>query len=345
MSRNSIDARDSWRAALAIIIVICLFDFRIFRYLHLEHLESLLDVPEQIVRGTPHWRAFQNRVLGPYMVAGVSGLFGISFQSATILTYCVLCYLANCVVLGFLRSLQPSRGWPEALRDLVVFNFLVLGLSHNWFYPWDFGEIILPVVFLRLVREPDVSLLKLCALFVVWILNRETGVLLGVWLVVDAVVQPRDRWRKVAAGIAMVAVGLAVVYALRSTLFVQSSLPLVGADLDSRLLGGNHFALLLNIESIPNQDVFSKESVNLVILACLVPAAWVLRRGIRAHLSVFVFMCMLFVADISFGRLHEMRIYYHLVPFFFFFGYADSPVAAGSRREGAEAPDSTALCN
>ena len=331
---SSTDARHDRRrtrvAIVSAIFVICLFDFRLFRYLHLDQIYSILDIPRQIYEGTPHWRAFQNRVLVPYAVAGVVKAFHVRPREAALLVYFLLTFVGNVVAYRFLKSLRPSNPGQEVLRDLVVFNFLIFGISHNWFYPWDFGEIILPCLLLMMVRQPEMSVLKFAALFVVWILNRETGILLGAWLVVDAIVRPYQKWKKLIMGVVMMTVGLLVVYELRTILFKESSLPGVGLDLETRVLGGNHFCLPLNADYLLKMELYSKEVFNVLILLALGAFAWAFRRGIRKDLSVFALMLLMFASDVTFGGIQEMRVFYHLIPFVFFFAYG------GGRRTPAE---------
>ena len=99
--KDSINGYFSENRILPYLIVtfisICTFKMLMIR--HGQYIDLLTSAAYGITEGKPHWLAYQNRLIGPYSILGISKLMGISFKSAwtiyhaiTIQIFCILSF-------------------------------------------------------------------------------------------------------------------------------------------------------------------------------------------------------------------------------------------------------------
>ena len=68
-------------------ISVCTFKMLMIR--HGQYIDLLTSAAYGITEGKPHWLAYQNRLIGPYSILGISKLMGISFKSAWIIYHAI----------------------------------------------------------------------------------------------------------------------------------------------------------------------------------------------------------------------------------------------------------------
>ena len=89
--KDSINGYFSENRILPYLIVtfisICTFKMLMIR--HGQYIDLLTSAAYGITEGKPHWLAYQNRLIGPYSILGISKLMGISFKSAWIIYHAI----------------------------------------------------------------------------------------------------------------------------------------------------------------------------------------------------------------------------------------------------------------
>ena len=73
--------RFKWIAQTIIVFFIAVLAYKILMNIHWKNANTLIDAAKGVTKGTPHWIAYQNRLLGPYSILSISKLTGISFRS------------------------------------------------------------------------------------------------------------------------------------------------------------------------------------------------------------------------------------------------------------------------
>ena len=95
---------------IAILIVFSLIEYRLISFMHQNNFQLLADEAQGVVNGIPHWRAYQNRLLGPYAVQMISRLSGLSyiysFKAAVLLLLLIANFTFYFIFYGLLNSNQ-----------------------------------------------------------------------------------------------------------------------------------------------------------------------------------------------------------------------------------------------
>jgi len=104
--------------------VVALVQFRILAFVFGPQYTRCIEAAQGVLRGEPHWRVYQNRLLGPWLVQGVGEIVG-SFRLAHVLVAIVLLAASGYLVLVVLSRIHadPAR----VLARYFVFTFLVVG--------------------------------------------------------------------------------------------------------------------------------------------------------------------------------------------------------------------------
>lgn len=190
------------------------------------HLGLNLEAAIGVTTGHPHWRVYQNRILGPFLLKGVAGLLTGNDGNA----YLLLAF-ASLALAGYQAWRIGSRigggqtGWFALLTLHLAFVFL---RQNPFLYVWDYIDLNVFLAFVALVVE-SATWPWFAALFAVAIVNRESGLFIAFWMAIEPIwrwqlrrpLPPRSAWRMMAAGLTCVVGGAWLVEYLRTTLMVE----------------------------------------------------------------------------------------------------------------------------
>lgn len=357
MTRPTEGQAPGTRWAVAGIVALSLLQHRVTMLVHGGHFELIARATEAVLAGRPHWRGYQSRVLGPGFVALGDMLTGIGYDVVLLLTMTVLPLVQNLVLFILLRRLGGSRA---ALVHTVFFATAFLALQDAlWLFVWDYLDLIVFTVFLYGVLAGRRARFFVCV-FVVGILNRESALAIGVWMILDALVvgtEPgelrpglRDR-KQLVAGVCAVVAGLAVVESIRRALFVASAAEAAGiVPVPLGPLGVTR--LLYNLDLMADSLTQSSPLFPLAVTVAVVLApVWVLARLARFDrrlLTVALTFLVAWVANLLVGVVQESRVHLWLIPFLVFLHFGSTPEAARrdtGHAEGAARRRDGALCD
>lgn len=232
---------------LLLVLVISYFQFKNWVLIHEENMQAVIGAAYGVFDGTPHWRAFQNRIFSPglvYALGFISDKPFILFMAAGI-------FALNCVLYGLVLRLTGS----VARAVLAVQGAVLMWIfqHHFWFYSWDLTEALCLLLFTYAALTEKMNRVVLAALVLVSMLNKETAVLIGVYFMVRGAA---EKWagrpinyRMIGQGAALSIASLIVTEALRHYLFKFSSLDGVGHDVEHAAFG-NHFNHAKNWETL-----------------------------------------------------------------------------------------------
>jgi hypothetical protein len=315
----------TWGQAI-LALVVALVQFRMIVLAFGKRYPLSVEAAEGVLRGEPHWRVYQNRLLGPWLVEITSGFVG-RFLDAHVLWTILLLTLAGFLVL---RGAHAVYGRRE--RALVAYlAFVLLGLAcfqPPWLYIWDFVDLCVFATFNLLVaRRKDYR--WFVALYLVAIFNRESAWYIALWMIVDPVARRlvdrrgggkagRLDLKMLGAGTVLLAAGVVLVEVLRDALLVREIGPTL---VEQAGVAGPSFHWMLrdNLDKI----VVSLTSFHYA-LSFLVPAFLVgflafclvvARRDPRGRLALALVHIAMLGSMLAFGIVFETRLYLVLVPF------------------------------
>lgn len=303
-----------WVAVVTAFVVACTFvDFRLWAAFHRGNLGDLVDAARGVTLGTPHWRAYQSRLLGPYIIYAVYQIPGLSYTQAYTGVVASLLFLWNALTFGVFSRLSGSV--PAGLLSVAVGSVFFNGLHNQWFYPWDSVDLIVFTVLVYLIYARK-GFAWFLALFAVELTNREAALFIPVWIVLDSSNLGLRKWRSILISAAMLGVGIVFVKVCRDALWVTSMLPGIGDDLSHRVLG-NHFYFQRNIQQLaaglkwPGVD-------GVGTCAMLGAGLWMrIRDGSARTRRLMALMLIMLSSVLVLGVADEMRMYLVFIPLLF----------------------------
>ncbi len=311
--------------ALVFSISLVVFQIASFRVVHWDELP---EAAYGVIIGRPHWRAYSNRLLGPYAVYLIS-LLGVEFDQALEIFNFALIWLQNLVLFNLVSRREKSRG--IGFRYVVFFSLLLIFLQDYFIYTWDYIDAVVFTLFAWGIFQSRPARFFVL-LFLVELLNRETAVLISFYLMLDAFdfnrsehsLLPRitfDAGKKgqVALGAGLTLAGVIYTKLVRDLLFIESSLERVGIDLEHRLLG-NHNHFLDNMRDLFIDNFKSLEVVNtLFFLGLILYLLLLIPKFSSRHYKAASIAALLLISILIFGRVNEVRVLIGLIPFVLFF--------------------------
>ncbi len=272
-----------------------------------------------VVDGMPHWRIDQSRVLGPWLVEGLSRLTG-SFGTAHVLYTILLYFLAGLAILAASYRLFGARA---AWICFLSFHLLCMLLINSmWHYVWDSGELLSFVVFCYFVLSGK-NWRWMVGLFAISILNRESAFYIALWMILDplltaALDRTRPRPAMAIAGLGCLLAGGGTVYLLRELLLKKE----VGPEMFGmpELAGRNfHPHIAENIRFVTDALLHPTLDFNILMLVILVSplvmTVLLFRRRGRRYLSLGIPHVLIALSLPIVGVLSETRVMFDLVPF------------------------------
>lgn len=193
-----------------------------------ETINANIDAAFGVTTGHPHWRVYQNRILGPYLLKGLASLLSGDYTGAYLLLLMATLILAGYQAWRIGRRLGGEQtGWFALIALHLLFAFL---FSKTWLYIWDFIGLNIFLAFVEFVIS-ERRWYWFAALFAVAILNRESGQFIALWMILE----PVSRWlvrrplakqaglSLMAAGVFCAGAGAWLIDYLRTTLLVEEA--------------------------------------------------------------------------------------------------------------------------
>lgn len=313
----------------ALLVFVSLIEFRMFAGLHQIDLYDLSKAAEEVTTGTPHWRAFQNRLLGPFAIHAVAELTGKPFSLFHNLA--ILCLIVVMNLTAFALVWKLTNRLDVACRYAIGFALAFFALQPiSWVFVWDFIDMPLFLLF-AYGAFAGKSAVFFVPVFLVSMLNREVGLFVAFWLMLDSLGAAQRRrfvpkivdGRKLLLGAGLAIAGLVYTKVVRDALFVASSLPASHDSMDNEMpIVGNHFNLRDNVLMVV--DNFVRPTVFLEVTICIAWCVFIayLVRNRRAiaerHLKVVAVMIAMLASVPVFGFINETRHYFVMLPFVMF---------------------------
>jgi hypothetical protein len=329
--------RSSSPCALAFVVLslVTLAEVRLIdRLLFVDQAEYgfVLHNVRGILAGTPVWKAWQNRLLGPAAVTALSWATGDPL-SALKLFGGLMIVGANSLLYVLLRRKGATSA--AGLLGVVAFGFARLVLVYKLEYPWDGVDVLLFLAFGYWAAR-DGALLRFAPLLVVGAINHETALYIPLWYLLAPLGRTKSSLR-LGRELVMAAVLIVVVaggmLALRQACYVgRPDLPGQAFENATPLIENpihfDHNARQFLVENWKQGRIF--------ISATLVCAfAWLIRLAAGTkHRRSGVWSLVVLVSVFLFGYVNETRLYLPLLAFWFTYAWpAPMPSeTAGSSR-------------
>jgi hypothetical protein len=271
--------------------------------------------------GTPTWRVYQSRVLGPYIVQALSYPLR-SYESAYEL-FNVSC-LTVAGYLSYFAGTLINRQAGGIVSFLLFQCLFALLLNGYQLFVWDVIGVTIFYAFLIIVIR-GLSWKWTVLLFAVAILNRESGLFIALWLLADPVCrwglgrlgygpkQPLDIYA-IAAGAACMVLGILAIEALRTSLLIE--------ELGNKTLSGYGAHAFLPWQWTINTTISAAHSgqhLFLIVPAFVAVMLYLLVRTTATYPSLFLSLAVVWLAQLValmiVGFIYETRVLIECIPF------------------------------
>ncbi len=307
-----------WLFYFFILSFISLCVYKVIAQIYSPYWQELSDVANGVFTGHPQWIAYQNRLLGPYLVQLISG-FGISNISAVKVFTLLTITIQNLVL--FTLLMKSGISYSKALGYVVFYSFVFLCLQDYGFYTWDSIEAILFTLFAWGIFQGK-STTYFVFLFLAAIFNRESALFISLYLMFDSFqikkmkVYLASRSKLVTGSFLMIA-GIIYTKLIRDYLFISQP---DGFKDSVHAQIGNHIHLQTNLTDLFIKNLTSIHILNSVfILGSVVYLAYFIKQYNDRQLKALAVFLVLVVNILIFGVINETRMYIILVPFVIFF--------------------------
>jgi hypothetical protein len=297
-------------AILILFVVFCSwFEYTMWISEHTSNMDALVAASDGVLNRMPHWRAYQNRILAPYLV-DIFRNFSQNPYSDFAKTFLTLenLFLCGC-------AFALTRKVSLSVLALIVSSAMWVYCKNYWSYPWDFTESIMTtLLFLLAVRSA--TIIPFVALFICFALSRESVVFVGLFLflrgVSPAMFNRRVDTRALTWGAGLAMASAVITETLRKILFKASMIPGVGADARHASFE-NHIAVLHNGKIFFLNMITKEYYISIIYLAILFVyfvCAYVGYREKSARLvSIGITMTLYVLSIFVFGAIDEARLY------------------------------------
>jgi hypothetical protein len=286
------------------------------------HAVTAPDIAQSVIGitdGHAYWRAYQNRLIGPWIMKALSAL--LHSDEAALYGFAALGIIGANLTAAWL-SLRYVGDQLQAGIALAIFVFSYMMLFDYWTYPWDFVEVVTFLLFAHIATEGRHPL-TLLPIFLIAVPNRESCVFIGAWFGIHAVVAKwTDRNSRLDIGglsLSALMVGIAGAYTVlsRQLLFVSS--PTWGSDAEHQGFG-NHFVLLTNLKTGNFSVMVGFIILSICLIFTLRYASFAHARRAVADISLAVLIVLVLTQMLLFALLEETRTFYTVLPLLFVAG-------------------------
>jgi hypothetical protein len=277
---------------------------------------------ELVFLGTPTWRVYQSRVLGPYLVQALS--YPLSSYESAYELFNVFC-LAVAGYLSYFVGTLINRQAGGIINFLLFQCLFALLLNGYQLHVWDTIGVTIFYAFVFIAIR-GLSWKWTVLLFAIAILNRESALFIALWLLVDPVCRwglgrlgygpkrPLDIYA-MAAGATCMVLGILAIEALRTSLLIE--------ELGNKTLStyGAHFFFTLqwNINNTVSAAwPHSGQHLVLIVPAFVAVMLYLIIRTTAIYptfLSLALVWLAQLVAIMIFGMIYETRVFIESIPF------------------------------
>lgn len=271
-----------------------------------------VDAARGIVAGKPHWRIYQSRVLGPWIVEAFSKVF------PTFIAAHVFVSIAALVAAGLVAWRLGESFKARAFAFVAFHALFVVLLAKPWLYVWDFFDVVVFLLFTLFVVEKR-PWQWFVALAFVGMLNHEIAGFVAVWLILAPLFDKSRPRSQMVAGVATLGAGAIVVEILRGALLVEEIGPKLMPDAPKDIGSSTYFALPRNLKVIAEIFTYWDHSFPILVIVlsivCLAGAYVLAKKETVRFGALAATYAMMVVSLFVFGTLLETRIYVVLIPF------------------------------
>lgn len=293
-------------------------------FLNLKHslnVDILVDASYGVAEGTPPWKAFQNRLLGPYILRFMTYL-GFS-KYFSFISFIIIAILFNNVIFYICLS-KLKLPFKKSILWITIFNTLFISFQHSWLYIWDFIDISFYIIYYFLISK-NKFYKELLVINFLHIFNRETALIMTIVILFYFIQSRLDRKYKsfLITGLTFNLIfGSLYTYFSREYLFIKKAYFTLGIETEGNILGGNWFTLNRFLEYAFKGKILNI-TINLLIFSLIVSLTLYIIKNFRDFSNLYKIYSVAYVLNIFpiflLGDFTETRLYFPSIVLLIYF--------------------------
>lgn len=311
-----------------LVSFLALAQFRLILLVMGPRLEHILNAAYGIVEGTPHWRIFQSRIMGPYLAEFFGNLLNVGFQNGFMISVVFLFVVFYAVFIFVCKSILVDRS-KIMLAIVTAFTLNTILIQGYWLYLWDIIDLIVFTLFIWGVLKKK-SFWFLLGLILIETFNREVALFLAGWMILDAFIRIPTKtksifskdlisinYKQAVASLIVLLISYFTIELLRDTLLIREVGPEIFSDVKES-------GTIINLQLWGNLNAFARSFYdplhhynivfNVIILYIPVWAVFSIKNGDYDEKRINLFALILWFLILFFGLIYETRVWLSLVP-------------------------------
>lgn len=302
-----------------LVIVLSIVTARHNYIFHQHNMTLLENASRSVVFGNPEWIAFQNRLLGPYIIEFINDVFFSNYSKSFKIFFELTIYCEFILLAIFLLKLT-SNSYELVLKYLMCFALFFSFLQNYWYYVWDSLDLIIFTIFGYFILYKK-NIYHFISLFIISIMNREIGCIIAIYMILNAInwnnykhilsLASLNKW--FFTGLFLLLTG--IIY----TKFIRDNYVLIiGMDIinnDQHKIIGNHFYLFDNLVLFFKNFFMTKGiEISLLISSIIYYFVFSFKDAKDEQKDIIIIVAILLLSIFTFGVLNESRLYIILLP-------------------------------
>ena len=306
---------------IVILFLIAFATLRVVNIIHFNNYEFQINASMNVLKGVPHWKAYQNRLLAPYIIKLISDFSPLdikySYKAFMLLFLTLYSFISYFVFYKICKCDKKA-----ILYTLFSFGIFIFLQDERFLYSWDFIDLNIFTLFIyAIVKQKKIGFFTI--IFFIELLNREIALFIPLWLIIDSINYDNIlrkitfNIKKLVISISLLLTGIIYIKFVREYMFIESSIPGIGTDLAHSKLG-NHFYLFENLKLFFIENPISTNLdivINGIIVTIILFIIYLIKnvRDIY-YKKIALLIFTLFSSTLLFGVLNESRLYFIFIP-------------------------------
>lgn len=303
-----------------LIFILSVSIFKVLNTHNIPNNEFSIKTTISVLKFSPDWIAFQNRLMGPYLILFISKL-GLSFETAWKLFLAFFIFLQNLTLVLILKRERYKNS--EIIIILSIFSLIFLTIQHFCLYPWDNIDLFFFTLFSYWILK-EKKIIYFLILFSLSIFNRETALFIPIYLILSSLII-KDKipyfgfrsYKFFLGGFITFILGIMYVILIRDYLFIADE----STHLDNFSLIGNRIHFFENLKYILYKNFFGTNLIYSFFIISTVIFFFIFRvKKNQNYLYCYLIFLLISINIIFFGYFNETRMLMILLPFVLFLG-------------------------
>lgn len=297
-----------YKCEIFIPIIVSIYAYYIFNLSHSNWIMPVKYFTTDLLKGEGD-RAFLQRFLGPYVIILIEK-FSFSLETSYRI-FIKFNFLVNALI--FYYSMKKlNLNILKSSSYLIIYKFLICSYFGSLFYPWDFIDLWIYVIFLYLILKKK-NIIAFVMLFLFAMLNGDRALIIPVYIAINSITLIKKKisinLNNFYLGLILLILGIIYLYLIR--IYISPIKP----GVTETIFGGYGSYLFRNIEHFLFKNWFSHNFFyQITFVALTVYFISSIYKFKKFQINIFLIYLIKFSLVFTFGIIEEVRDFLFIIP-------------------------------